>query len=105
MAPPLIGIAQMLRQGVDQFLLQAQLQLLPLIMNDEVDWPTGERYSRAWDHIEYDLGCKPRVEVLASFHANPAKPVRCAIILSTEDHATGRTSAQPHGEESPLVWG
>lgn len=46
MVLPLAEIAQMLRQGVAPFLLQAQLQLLTLIMNDEVDWLTGERYSR-----------------------------------------------------------
>ena len=47
MVLPLAEIAQMLRQGVAPFLVQAQLQLLTLIMNDEIDWPTGERYSRA----------------------------------------------------------
>ena len=35
---PLAEIAQRLRNGVSQFLLQAQLQLLTLIMEDEVDW-------------------------------------------------------------------
>jgi hypothetical protein len=47
MVLPLAEIAQMLRQGAAPFLLQAQLQLLTLIMNDEVDWLTGQRYSRA----------------------------------------------------------
>jgi putative transposase len=43
---PLADIAQKLRNGVGQFLLQAQLQLLTLIMEDEVDWVTGPRYDR-----------------------------------------------------------
>lgn len=43
---PLAEIAQELRNGVGQFLLQAQLQLLTLIMEDEVDWMTGPRYGR-----------------------------------------------------------
>jgi transposase-like protein len=43
---PLAEIAQRLRNGVSQFLLQAQLQLLTLIMEDEVDWMTGPRYDR-----------------------------------------------------------
>jgi transposase-like protein len=43
---PLAEIAQTLRSGVGQFLLQAQLQLLTLIMEDEVDWMTGPRYQR-----------------------------------------------------------
>src|SRR5712692_807345 len=47
MVLPLAEIAQQLRQGVAPFLLQAQLQLLTLIMDDEVDWLTGQRYGRA----------------------------------------------------------
>jgi len=43
---PLAEIGQRLRNGVSQFLLQAQLQLLTLIMEDEVDWMTGPRYDR-----------------------------------------------------------
>jgi len=43
---PLAEIAQELRNGVGQFLLQAQLQLLTLIMENEVDWMTGPRYGR-----------------------------------------------------------
>jgi putative transposase len=43
---PLAEIAQKLRNGVGQFLLQAQLQLLTLIMEDEVDSMTGPRYDR-----------------------------------------------------------
>ncbi|HWS97379.1 MAG TPA: transposase [Candidatus Methylomirabilis sp.] len=43
---PLAEIAQRLRSGVGQFLLQAQLQLLMLIMEDEVDWMTGPQYAR-----------------------------------------------------------
>jgi len=43
---PLAEIAQKLRHGVGQFLLQAQLQLLTLIMEDEVDSMTGPRYER-----------------------------------------------------------
>jgi putative transposase len=43
---PLAEIAQNLRTGVGQFLLQAQLQLLTLIMQDEVNWLTGPRYER-----------------------------------------------------------
>jgi hypothetical protein len=46
---PLAEIAQELRNGVGQFLLQAQLQLLTLIMEDEVDWMTGPRYERGGD--------------------------------------------------------
>src|SRR2546422_8644077 len=46
MVLPLAEIAQMLRQGVTPFLLQAQLQLLTLILDDEVDWLTGQRYGR-----------------------------------------------------------
>lgn len=43
---PLAEIAQKLRNGVGQFLLQAQFQLLTLIMEDEVDSMTGLRYGR-----------------------------------------------------------
>ena len=43
---PLAEIARKLRNGVGQFLLQAQLQLLTLIMEDEVDSMTGPRYDR-----------------------------------------------------------
>ena len=43
---PLAEIAQKLRNGVGQFLLQAQLGLLTLIMENEVDWMTGPRYDR-----------------------------------------------------------
>ena len=46
MVLPLAEIAQKLRNGVDQFLLQAQLQLLTLIMEDEVDSMTGLRSGR-----------------------------------------------------------
>jgi transposase-like protein len=46
---PLAEIAQELRNGVGQFLLQSQLQLLTLIMEDEVDWMTGPRYERGAD--------------------------------------------------------
>lgn len=43
---PLAEIGQRLRNGVAQFLLQAQLQLLMLIMEDEINWMTGPRYER-----------------------------------------------------------
>ncbi len=43
---PLAEIAQKLRSGVGQFLLQAQLELLTLIMEDEVDSMSGPRYDR-----------------------------------------------------------
>ena len=43
---PLAEIAQKLRSGVGQFLLHAQLQLLMLIMEDEIDWMTGPAYER-----------------------------------------------------------
>jgi putative transposase len=43
---PLAEIAQKLRNGVGQFLLQAQLQLLTLIMQDEVNSMTSPRYQR-----------------------------------------------------------
>jgi putative transposase len=46
---PLAEIAQKLRNGVGQFLLQSQLQLLSLIMEDEVGWMTGPRYERGTD--------------------------------------------------------
>lgn len=46
---PLAEIAQKLRNGVGQFLLQSQLQLLALIMEDEVGWMTGPRYERGAD--------------------------------------------------------
>ena len=46
---PLAEIAQKLRNGVGQFLLQAQLQLLTLIMEDEVGSMTGPRYERDGD--------------------------------------------------------
>lgn len=56
---PLAEIAQKLRNGVGQFLLQAQLQLLTLIMEDEVGGMTGPRYDRGapkgvqrWGHEE-----------------------------------------------------
>ena len=47
MVLPLAEIAQQLKQGVSPFLFQAQLQLLTLIMDDEVDWLTGQRYGRS----------------------------------------------------------
>lgn len=43
---PLAEIAQRLRNGVGHFLLHAQLELLTLIMENEVDWMTGPRYGR-----------------------------------------------------------
>ena len=43
---PLAEFAQNLRNGVGQFLLQAQLQLLTLIMEDEVDSMTGLLHDR-----------------------------------------------------------
>jgi len=43
---PLAEIAQGLRNGVAPFLLQAQRQLLLLIMEDEVSSITGPRYQR-----------------------------------------------------------
>ena len=43
---PLADLAQRLRSGVDQMLLQTELQLLLLIMEDEVSYLTGERYGR-----------------------------------------------------------
>jgi putative transposase len=43
---PLAEIAQKLRSGVGQFLLQAQLRLLMLIMEDEIDSMTGPAYQR-----------------------------------------------------------
>ena len=46
MVLPLAEIAQMLRHGVRPLLLQAQLQLLTLIIEDEVRFLTGERYAR-----------------------------------------------------------
>ena len=46
---PLAEIAQKLRSGVAQFLLQAQLQLLTVIMEDEVNWLTGPAYERGGD--------------------------------------------------------
>ncbi len=46
---PLAEVAQKLRSGVAQFLLQAQLQLLTLIMEDEINWMTGPAYERGGD--------------------------------------------------------
>src|SRR5207302_9453082 len=43
---PLAESAQRLRNGVGQFLLQSQLQLLTLIMENEVDGMSGSRYER-----------------------------------------------------------
>ena len=43
---PLADIAERLRNGVDHMLFEAELQLLQLIMNDEVNWLTGARYRR-----------------------------------------------------------
>jgi putative transposase len=43
---PLAEIAQRLRHGVGQFLLQAQLEFLTLIMEEEVTSMTGPRYDR-----------------------------------------------------------
>src|SRR5438093_7513096 len=43
---PLAEIAQRLRNGVGQFLLQSQLQLLTLIMENEVDGMSGSRHER-----------------------------------------------------------
>jgi transposase-like protein len=54
---PLAEIAQQLRCGVGPFLLQAQLQLLTLIMENEVEGMSGRRYEhdaareiRRWGH-------------------------------------------------------
>ena len=47
---PLADIAQRLRNGVDHMLLEAELQLLQLIMEDEVGWLTGARYKRGGSH-------------------------------------------------------
>jgi len=41
---PLADIAERLRNGVDQMLFEAELELLQLIMEDEVSWLTGARY-------------------------------------------------------------
>jgi hypothetical protein len=46
---PLAEIAQKLRNGVAGFLLQAQLQLITLIMEDEINWLTGQPYERGAD--------------------------------------------------------
>jgi transposase-like protein len=43
---PLADIAERLRKGVDHMLIDAELQLLALIMEDEVSWLTGARYDR-----------------------------------------------------------
>jgi hypothetical protein len=43
---PLADIAERLRNGVDQMLFEAELQLLELIMEEEVGWLTGGRYQR-----------------------------------------------------------
>jgi hypothetical protein len=43
---PLAEIAELLRQGVSQLLHKAEKRLLLKIMEDEVAWLTGERYSR-----------------------------------------------------------
>jgi len=43
---PLAEIAQKLRSGVTQFLLQAQLQLLTPIMEEDINWMTGPAYQR-----------------------------------------------------------
>ena len=55
---PLAEIAQKLRNGVGQFLLQAQLQLLTLIMQDEADWMSGPRYDRGADRKVQRWGCE-----------------------------------------------
>ena len=46
---PLAEIAQKLRHGVAGFLLQAQLQLITLIMEDEINCLTGPAYERGAD--------------------------------------------------------
>lgn len=46
MVLPLAEIAQLLRQGVSQLLQEAEKRLLLLIMDDEVAWLTGQRYTR-----------------------------------------------------------
>jgi len=43
---PLADMAERLRNGVDHMLFEAELQLLQLIMEDEVNWLTGARYER-----------------------------------------------------------
>ena len=43
---PLAEIAERLRNGVDHMLFEAELQLLQLIIEDEVNWLTGARYQR-----------------------------------------------------------
>jgi putative transposase len=47
---PLADIAEQLRNGVDHMLFEAELQLLQLIMEDEVNWLTGARYGRLGKH-------------------------------------------------------
>src|SRR5204862_6821814 len=62
---PLAEIAQRLRNGVGQFLLQSQLQLLTLIMENEDDGLSGSRYERSapkkirrWGHEDESVGVK-----------------------------------------------
>jgi len=43
---PLADIAEGLRNGVDHMLFEAELQLLQLIIEEEVNWLTGARYQR-----------------------------------------------------------
>ena len=56
---PLVEIAQKLRSVVAGFQLQAQLQLIALIMEDEVTWLTGPAYQRGADR-ELGVGDRRR---------------------------------------------
>jgi transposase-like protein len=76
MVLPLAEIAQLLREGVSELLYEAEKRLLLQIVEDEVAWLTGQRYSRAvgrearrWGHTHGSVVihgqkvriCRPRV--------------------------------------------
>lgn len=56
---PLADIAERLRNGVDHMLFEAELELLQLIMNDEVNWLSGQRYGRGDGRILQRWGTAP----------------------------------------------
>src|SRR5437762_10763989 len=88
---PLAEIAQRLRNGVGQFLLQSQLQLLTLIMENEVDGMSGSRYERGapkeirrWGHEGGSVVVNGRSEEHTSELQSPMYLV-CRLLLEKKN--------------------
>lgn len=59
MVLPLAEVAQLLRHGVSQLLLEAEKRLLRMIMEDEVAWLIGERYAGRANRESHRWGRAP----------------------------------------------